>query len=112
MKKTYLFIGLGDIGLPIALRISKLKLGNFFIHDKNKKLLKKITKKNKFLKVFNNFNEIDNFDIIFTCLPDSKTVKLVYNKINKNNFTKKIICRFLHFISRRIGVYKIFNGKK
>ena len=92
MKNKFLFIGLGNIGLPIANRISKLKLKNFFVYDTNKTITNKATKNNKYLKSIDNLN--CNFNIIFTCLPNHKSVKLVYNKITKKNFHTKVFIDF------------------
>ena len=92
MNNKFLFIGLGNIGLPIANRISKLKFKNFFVYDVNKKIKNKATKNNKYLKSLNNLSY--DFDIIFTCLPNSKSVKLIYNNITKKNFYTKVFIDF------------------
>ena len=94
MRIKYLFIGLGNIGLPLVNRISKFKYEHFYVYDKNKALLTETTKKNNFLKPLNNLNDTTDFDIIFTCLPDSKTVKLVYKKITTINTKNKIFVDF------------------
>ena len=92
MNNKFLFIGLGNIGLPIANRISKLKFKNFFVYDINKKIINKATKNNKYLKSLNNLSY--DFDIIFTCLSNIKNIKLIYNKITKKNFYTKVFIDF------------------
>ena len=86
------FIGLGNMGLPMALNLLKNRKFDVMGYDINPYSLRKF-KKNRG-KISKSLKEIINFsDVIITCLPGPKQIQKVAfgkNKIIKNIGIKKI----------------------
>ena len=81
MAKIF-FIGLGKMGSHMVDNLLKNK-HQLTIFDINNKAYKKFLKKN--VKISSSLNNIsEEFDIIFTMVPDGATLRnIIFNKLNK-----------------------------
>ena len=102
------FIGLGNMGLPMALNLLKNRKFDVMGYDINPYSLRKF-KKNRG-KVSKSLKEIINFsDVIITCLPGPKQIQKVAfgkNKIIKNIGIKKI---WIDCSTNSINILKIMT---
>ena len=81
------FIGLGNMGLPMAINLSKSKKIDLLGYDVNKSSIKKLTSKKA--KATSSLDEVIKFaDVIITCVPGPKQIKQL--SIGKNKIIDKL----------------------
>ena len=81
------FIGLGNMGLPMAINLSKSKKIDLLGYDVNKSSIKKLISK-KF-KATSSLDEVIKFaDVIITCVPGPKQIKQL--SIGKNKIIDQL----------------------
>lgn len=81
------FIGLGNMGLPMAINLSKSKKIDLLGYDVNKSSIKKLTLKNA--KATSSLYEVIKFaDVIITCVPGPKQIKQL--SIGKNKIIDQL----------------------
>ena len=81
------FIGLGNMGLPMAINLSKSKKINLLGYDVNKSSIKKLTSKKA--KATSSLDEVIKFaDVIITCVPGPKQIKQL--SIGKNKIIDRL----------------------
>ena len=103
------FIGLGNMGMPMALNLSKSKKINLIGFDINNHLIQKFKKANG--KTATNLIDVFNCDIIISCLPGPKQVKQVAfgkNKLIENLTSKKI---WIDCSTNSIGCFNFLKKK-
>ena len=72
------FIGLGNMGMPMALNLHKSKKIDLLGYDVSLKFLKQF--KSKKAKATSSLDELIKFsDVIITCVPGPKQIKLAKN---------------------------------
>ena len=81
------FIGLGNMGLPMAINLSKSKKIDLIGYDVNKSSIKKLTSKKA--KATSSLDEVIKFaDVIITCVPGPKQIKQL--SIGKNKIIDQL----------------------
>ena len=81
------FIGLGNMGLPMAINLSKSKKIDLLGYDVNKSSIKKLTSKKA--KATSSLDEVVKFaDVIITCVPGPKQIKQL--SIGKNKIIDQL----------------------
>ena len=81
------FIGLGNMGLPMAINLSKSKKIDLLGYDVNKSSIKKLTSKKA--KATSSLDEVIKFaDVIITCVPGPKQIKQL--SIGKNKIIDQL----------------------
>ena len=81
------FIGLGNMGLPMAINLSKSKKIDLIGYDVNKSSIKKLTSKKA--KATSSLDEVVKFaDVIITCVPGPKQIKQL--SIGKNKIIDQL----------------------
>ena len=81
------FIGLGNMGLPMAINLSKSKKIDLLGYDVNKSSIKKLISKKA--KATSSLDEVIKFaDIIITCVPGPKQIKQL--SIGKNKIIDQL----------------------
>ena len=81
------FIGLGNMGLPMAINLSKSKKINLLGYDVNKSSIKKLISKKA--KATSSLDEVIKFaDVIITCVPGPKQIKQL--SIGKNKIIDQL----------------------
>lgn len=74
------FVGLGTMGMGMALNLVKGNEGTYFVCDTNEKVLQQF--KDKGIKTFTDINRAAEADCIFLCLPTTEIVeKVLLSKI-------------------------------
>ena len=84
------FIGLGNMGYPIMLRLCKLE-HNLFVYDENLVKFKRLKKTERLICCDNASSVAKKSDIVFTCLPSIENVEYVL--LGQKNY--KGICNVL-----------------
>ena len=81
------FIGLGNMGMPMALNLHKSKKIDLLGYDVSQKIIQKF--KSKKAKATNSLTELINFsDIIITCVPGPKQIKAL--SVGKNKIIDQL----------------------
>ena len=81
------FIGLGNMGMPMALNLHKSKKIDLLGYDVSQKTIQKF--KSKKAKATNSLKELINFsDIIISCVPGPKQIKLL--SVGKNKIIDQL----------------------
>ena len=81
------FIGLGNMGLPMAINLSKSKKIDLLGYDVNKSSIKKLISKKA--KATSSLDEVIKFaDVIITCVPGPKQIKQL--SIGKNKIIDRL----------------------